>query len=219
MAYTETFNKADGPLGPNLTWTHPVPGFVVANNQAIIPGTASATSCRSRADHDTGSPDMYAELTIAPPTPFTHVYSSAEVCVRFDPTTNTCYGVRRQQRSGFGQSVVIFKSIDGVDTELVDTISVEFTAPETLRIEVEGSTIRAYINGTLTVSTTDTDITTGQRAGIGGYRTDNRDARYGIFLDDFTTGALGEPDPGPAYPGMIYRNIAGTLTEQSITLG
>jgi hypothetical protein len=153
---TESFNKADGDdLGPDLTWTDIAGNPKIVNNAAV---PASVGSLESRAESDLSSDDHYAQVVLITAT----TGNGAGCLIRKDSTaTVTEYFARR----GSG-SILCGKMIDGAFTSLASPAAGAFSSPETFKLEADGSTIKTYLNGAETSSSTDTAVTGNLRTGI-----------------------------------------------------
>lgn len=213
--FTESFDQPDSTtLGPDLTWTE------VAGDWETIGGQAGmdqvGVNAYVRAEGDTGSADMYVEAVLPVESVFSANYTDHQILARMDATAHTGYALLRGYGAVEGQFVLLRRYQAGSVTELTARITLPADLPETMRLEVEGSTITAYRNGVQVASVTDSVITTGGYGGLGGYRS-TTSANQEIRFDTFEAGALGET-PVPAYPGMVYRKVGGALVEQEFTL-
>lgn len=215
--FTESFDQSDSTtLGPDLTWTEVVGPWETINSQAAM--DQWSVNAYARAEADTGSPDMYVEVTIPTSAAFTTHYTDHQVMVRMDDSAITGYCLLRGYQSGTGPFVALRKYVNGSESVVTAAISLPAALPERWRLEVEGDELRAYRDSELIISGTDSTVTAGTRAGLGGYRSSSSTNPVQVIrFDSFETGALGEA-PGPAYPGMIYRSVGGALVEQEFVL-
>jgi len=169
VTLTESFNKANNGLGPDLSWSQVGgTGWVVLTNQAHMTENLQAIIL-ARADSDLATDDHYAQaqLTLTA----TVNYCIAGPIVRKDATaTMTYYVVRLFQ--GAASQYDLYKSVAGTLTALgsADTTTT-YTAGATIKISADGSTISAYKNGVaLSMSPqTDTAIAGNLRTGLYGY--------------------------------------------------
>jgi len=209
--FTESFDQADSTtLGPDLTWTQVVGAWETINGEAAL--TDTGVNAYARAEVDTGSADMRVEAVIPMSAVFDGHYVDLQLLARMDATTYTGYALLRGYWSGAGgQFVGLRKYVNGAETQIGSPVVLPSAKPETWRLEVEGSDLRAYRDDVLILSGTDTEITTGTYGGLGGYRSS---AARAIRFDSFTVA-----EPGPTYPGMVYRSTGGVLVEQEFVLG
>jgi hypothetical protein len=134
--------------------------------------TANGVDSWARADTDTATNDMYAEVAVtgavgggsgltAPYAAARMVTTSAETFYSAGPLMdpNNFVGF------GAGTSVVLNKKVAGANTDLAHT-GYSHSNGDVYRCSVVGSTLRAYVNGVLKLTTTDTSITTGTRGGV-----------------------------------------------------
>lgn len=197
--FTESFNKADGALGPDLTWAPQVlPSanpWEVTSNAASPRGAVRGLVEYARAEHDTAGSDIYAEVDI------TALLSGSQggPCVRFTTATDaTCYFLEI-----FGDGhVQIQKVVAGIRTNLLSQPVTIGTLPGRLRLEVAGSTLTAFWRGVQVAQTTDTDIAAGTRGGLAGF--EGTGQGLGVVVDNFEVGDLGPvaPNQGTAAFGM-----------------
>jgi hypothetical protein len=164
-SYLETFNKADGALGPNLSWTNLQTAVTVSSNTAWSGTTTGTwTGYHVRADHDLSSADHYAQIG--------HLFGPnlgswwTGSMVRKDSSSTITAYVCLAGNIGIPY---LYKEIAGVGTSLGSVVSVEnwFTAA-TLRLSVEGPSLRVSTNTVVKDTATDTAISTGLRTGFAG---------------------------------------------------
>ncbi|MGH7774432.1 MAG: hypothetical protein ACREQA_19590 [Candidatus Binatia bacterium] len=189
VTYTESFTAVNGALqstDTDLTWamvTGGGTGWAVVSNEASPQGTSRGITNSSRAEHDTTNADHYAQFSIVA---MDGAASECGPCVRFNPSATTYYFA--MFRNAAIPWVQIWKRVAGTFTALGSQITVIAAFPDTLRIEVEGSTLRAYWNGVLTEEITDTSITSGTRGGIYGHEAAGKG--LGVVIDSFEVGDL-----------------------------
>jgi hypothetical protein len=163
--FSESFDKADGALGPDLTWSVGTSAPVVVSMQAEGSPFSLAFA---RAEHDTGSPDMYvqADITVS------------------DDDDDLVILVGRTDNAGtidFGQPGVVVQ-IDGATSPTLTAVStydlfdgtfydvfsdtgIDMVA--TWRMELDGTDARIYRNGVLLLtSDISANTSTGTRAGF-----------------------------------------------------
>lgn len=170
---TETFNKADSTtLGPNMTWTEYADASV-ADKWSVVSNVCRYTPFHdtqhsvARAESDLSSSDHSAQVVVINLTAGGAGTDNGQigVCARFSSSAATCYLARAVYTLG---TVHLNKNIAGTITEF-SSIATTLTLNKIILCKVNGSTIEAYYDGVLRISTTDTTITSGTRAGIFGY--------------------------------------------------
>ena len=166
-AYSESFNQADSTtLGPDLTWTEVQNDWGTVSNRAT-PQTNNSGSA-ARAEHDLSSGDHYVESLVRYATSVSGVVG---VAARFDSSAQTYY---RAALDSAGR-LDITRTVNGSNTDLASqSRSIAANTDYLIRLECDGSTIRARVDSDAWLSTTDTQITGNTRFGMAGYRT-NRD--------------------------------------------
>ena len=169
----ESFNKANGALGPDLTWTTTAGSIGVVSNRAQNTG-ASLSVTDARAESALATSDQYAQITCIRNTPDTS-QDAARVCARFSETARTHYFVGLLGNNTYQ----IFRRVLGTATSLASG-SYTWANNDVLRIEVSGATITLKVNGSTVASATDSNITSGLYTGIGFadivYQSDNFEA-------------------------------------------
>lgn len=202
--YYESFNKADGALGPNLPWTAFSYGvdLAVSGNRAHKQFTNTETDgAGARADVALAS-DSYAQIVVGPIAGDFYAKKPV-VYLRTRGTTNAPPALSDEFFEGYFMAFQLWSTQTEVScwkaeagdflTQLgsatTGPIAVEGTV---LRVEVEGDQIRALMDGVVIKTTTDSSITSGSRAGFtvqittvptGGFPVD-------VHLDDFECGDL-----------------------------
>lgn len=181
---TESFTGSDSAslaaADVDLSWSDVVPGWSVTSGQAAVASADAVTY--ARAESDVGGSDMFAEVTLVARAEGSDT-AQAAVLARYSSTENTCYMLCRGLDTP--SDIALRRTVGGGRATLV-VATVTLALPEVLRLEVEGTALRGYINGALVVSTTDSAITSGQRGGIYGYRPSGG----AVVVDDFATGLL-----------------------------
>jgi hypothetical protein len=155
---TDDFERGDGGLGSN--WG------LVQNALAISGGKAVMGSNPSAMRWVAGSfaNNQYSEASI---TLSASGYYMASVIVRASDNTVNGGEFYFARLCGSCGDVSIGKRVAFSQSEFASggTISTSIPVTATLRLEVEGTTLRAYVGGVLAVTTTDTDLAAG-RPGI-----------------------------------------------------
>lgn len=171
---TENFNKADSDiLGPNLSWTEISGDWDVVSNECHkVANVTSTEYCRAESDLASSNNYCQAKLTQA-----ANVFSGP--CCRFSSSANTFYATYTRS-----SDMMITKFIAGVQTDLASG-GAGYTQNSTVKVEANGSTIKAYKDAVEQVSVTDTSIATGLRGGLMSYN-------LGQF-DDWEAGDIAPP--------------------------
>ncbi len=172
---TESFNKEDsGTLGPDLTWTEYCPSdstWRVLDNQANYHEGPSHDACygTARAENDLSSNDHYSELSaIVVQSGNSYQPGAIGPAVRFDSSIETCYIGRLWQHDNDSERFKqIYKLISGAYTQLASS-DYTFNLPHTLRTQIDGTTLKLFIDTAEEISLTDTAISGGVRTGIHG---------------------------------------------------
>ena len=117
-------------------------------------------------------------------------YAYAGVYLRMSgPPSKNGYLFKVTNQYGFSDPTsAIYKVVADTSTELVSERNTQWVSSDVLRAEVEGSTLRLYRNNSLLLSTTDGEISSGDRAGLAAY-IDTTNAT--VILDNFATGSFG----------------------------
>jgi hypothetical protein len=217
---TESFNQTDSTtIGPDLTWTEISQNSQTVGNEWVT--GATATLYEARADSDLASDNHYAQGV-------TSLVSSADatdsmigliVRQRHQDTTRTHYGFR--YRSGTsGERRELYRRVSGTLTSLVGpNVDAAYTTGDTLRIEINGSSLSGRIVGVGgTDSVTDTNITGNLRAGVIGQR--GTASATIPKLDNFEAGDLTlelTPTVGAAVlAGVAGSPVMGTLLTPAV---
>lgn len=211
----ESFDKADGPgLGPDLTWSLLAGTWSTSANQATITAAGLPESL-ARAETDLGSADHYVEVVI---NDFgTSSYCDLGLSLRMSSDGLTRYVVKRL-RNASGAGYDIRKYIGGTLTNLRSATLLAQTFPETLRAEVEGNEIRFYVNDVLIDSVTDSDIATGNFAGLDAFRNSTASTRR-VLAASFEAGDLGAPPAGTTGTANITLGASATARKVASVAG
>ena len=163
---TESFNKADSStLGPDQTWTEVNGDSSVVSNEVNSVTNDGSYGSSARAEADLASADHYCQMAV------TAIGSVSGIgpCVRFHAAADTFYQAEAQVI--VTQQLVMRKNVSASFTDLRSDAHT-WSLPETVKIDVNGSTLKHYIGGTQVGSNvTDTDITGHLRCGLRGYST------------------------------------------------
>lgn len=175
--FVDDFNRADATtLGP--AWY--APGWGIVSNQAR---RGSGVGGGDFATYQTslGSPDHWAELLLPAVNDAGNQYMVVDAR-RPSGTDSDFNGTAYMVFVSPAGQVIIGKAISGSYSDVqYGTNLGSWPGAVPLRIEVQGSTIRGYVNNVLHVTGTDTSITTGNWAGM--------NANQGP-CDNFRCGAL-----------------------------
>lgn len=181
---TESFTRADSTsvMGNDLSWTQVAGSWGTSSNKGYKVATNGVTQA-ARADSDLSSADHYVQCVIANGTNAT---GHGPAC-RFSSSANTYYTTLN-----FTNLQYLIKIVSGSQTNLTST-SHTYANGETLKVEINGSSLNGYANGTQYPSTTDTSITGNTRGGV---------VSYGIngTVDDFQAADL-------AASGIVYTQL------------
>lgn len=157
---TESFDTADADtLGPDQSWTEVSGDWdVIDNGVSEVGGGGDGASARVEAD--LAGDDHYAQIEIVAFAGNRRFGPAA----RFNAAENTLYVAAGNANNN---TTRLYKYVGGTATNMA-SLSSTFSIPDTLRIEVNGSTIEAFLNGASIGSTTDTAITGNTRCGLAG---------------------------------------------------
>ena len=165
-SYSESFNQADSTtLGPDLTWTELSGNWETVSNRARS-GTNNSAA-QARAEHDLASADHLVKA----PVNFAVVNGVGGVGARWSASAVTLY--RAALDSAGRLDITRIESGSGTDIAS-QSRTISAGVDYIVRIECNGSSIRARVDSDTWLSVTDTVITGNTRFGLAGYRT-NRD--------------------------------------------
>ncbi len=188
-SYSETFNKADGSLGPVLTWTeYTGTGLAVASNQLVNLDSSFADN-KARAEHSTSSSDQFAEITAVNVNE--EEFQVWQVLARHNSSTPESYA--------FGTLYILsvprwdneIYRWDGSENEFGPLGSSSTTVTgdgAVVRFEVSGSSLVGKIDAVTEASATDTNIASGLRAAVRSVK----DTGTTWTMDSFSFGDLVE---------------------------
>lgn len=183
---TESFNKADNGLGPDLSWIVDAGSFGVTSNQGSLIGTTAYHV--ARADSALSSDNHYAQCVLK------NVGINAVVEADWGPmarkiasstlTFYTCHYIDSAASDTFRTS----KMVSGTQTNIGTNTVTAAVADDLLKIECNGSTITRYRNGLSQNAATDTSITGNLITGLSFYKETLATAP---LVDDFEAADLG----------------------------
>ena len=158
---TDNFNRADadalGSSSEGWSWTETAGDIDIVSNEALI----QATEASARAESDLSSDDHYAQVVI------TEHANDPGVNCRFNPAaSNTYYHWRLEGDPG--NNLQLFQRVTGTFTQEGSDVVDSSSAPYTLKVSADGSTIKGYIGGVEKISETNVNITGYLRTGIRG---------------------------------------------------
>ena len=155
---SDNFNRANGPLGSN--WTVEGPGSVaIVSNNAVVTAT-SGTYTTAAYTGASFSDDQFASVKI-----IVAGFVADGVGVRLSSSTNNGYGCDFEH--GGGATIEIDKIVSGLPTALVSQTSPIPNPGDILRLEVSGTSLACYLNGTLILTTTDSTYASGSPGFLG----------------------------------------------------
>lgn len=173
-------------LGSNWTTVTAEGIFNIVSNKAVV-NTQALDSCMFF-NGITWPNDHYSEITVSVPGSPGVTNTGLGCLVRASSSAQTYY---RCFVTGPSGNLQIRKRIAGTGTALVSTAG-SVIAGDKVRFQVQGTTLSVYINGVLSLSTTDASISTGN-AGIHYSSTDSNVDSISLWTGgDFTA-----PTPPP----------------------
>jgi hypothetical protein len=190
---TDNFNASDAELtvaGSQLTWVVPAS---FAGDWAIVSNGVSATSGgdlfarNAIADSDLSSADHYSHVEI----------SSVPIGKYFGSTCRADGDVTMYTTmiDGLG-NLFLSKYVGGGAPTHMGTISQSIASGNILRVQSDGSTISAWVNGSMVTSVTDTAITGNLRCGLHQYSPNGT-----ATMDDFEAADIGGGS------GLLYTQL------------
>lgn len=152
--YTDNFDRADGALGAN--WTNINGVFSIVTNKAKV--STAGTGSYSNSVYSAGAlgADQYAQVVLQV------VTSMGGAVVRGSNSVNTCY-----YAVGNSSSTYLFKFVNGAGPTTIANNAITWAVGNILRLEVRGTVLTVYKNGTAVLTGTDGAIASGY-AGIAG---------------------------------------------------
>lgn len=208
----DDFNRADaGDLGAN--WTEFSEGFKIVSNQAV----AVNSGVQNRAYYSGAGAfgnDQYSSVVVGTGSGSNGGYD-ARVGVRLSGTGTTISGYELRWGDIDGTSVKIFRVDSGSETQLQST-TLTVAPGDVMRIEVEGTTIRAFKNGVqIGTDQTDANHASGE-VGIHG-RFDGYDVFNSWEGGDFSGGDTTPPTASGWATNTAGTEITATLSESGCT--
>lgn len=152
-------HTATGPNG-GFGWTELIVDIEIVSNTAENQNAATAAAL-ARADSDLASDDHYCQVDIVQQGGLT----ADGTIYRKDSTSTATYYHARLNRNGT-DNVQLYKVITGTFTQLGSNAAVTVSIPDTIKGQADGSTIKAFFNGTEKISQTNSDITGSVRTGF-----------------------------------------------------
>lgn len=158
---TESFNKADNGLGPDLSWTNPMRG--TALNISTNRAHGADTEGEARADRDLWTDNHYAKAVIGPGSSFASDIRHGVLCRKDSSATVTFY-----RWAFFGGAVwELVKFVAGAETILHNSYTTAPSNGDGIKISADGSIISGFHPDTLIQATvTDTAIRGNLRCAI-----------------------------------------------------
>jgi hypothetical protein len=186
-SHTEDFNCANssgGALTCDLTWSEPLGTASlcgITSNQAACAGSGSDTA---RADHDTDSDDVDAQITLVTIVRGSGTDAFGSIIARKDSSATATYYFFDAEEDSVTSVYWLAKRVGGTRTDL-GSDSTDPADGDVMKIRCDGSNITGYINGSpSSVGTvSDSSITGNTRAG---FRYSGSDATSSVTLDDFS---------------------------------
>lgn len=173
---TETFNTADSTtLGPTYSWTeyeadgasNTADRFSVVSNRLSVNTTWAYENPCARAESDLSSTDHNCTLTITAIGSGSDNAQLGPAC-RFSASAATCY-IARAIRAGL-DILEEEKLVAGVLTTIGSSTGISLTTSFDIKVQINGSTLKAYKDGTELISNSDGSINSGEtRCGVFGY--------------------------------------------------
>lgn len=180
--YTDNFNRTDqdglGTASGGFTWTD------VQNQWDIVSNTAKPDTNPStvRAEADLSDDDHYAQADA------THVSSRIGLAVRFSTSAHTNYA--SDSRDASGTTHRLFRFDAGTGTLLTSSSGGNKTT-ETLKLEIIGTTLTLYSDGSSVLSTTDSTHSGFTRCGLNAVTNTSYLDNY--TCEDFAVAATNPP--------------------------
>jgi hypothetical protein len=170
---TDNFNRTDSTninTGAPFTWAEVVGTARIISN-ALARNTLGP---RIRAQSDLSGDDHYSEGVIS----ILGVGTSAEVLARYDSAADNSYGLLLTQAGALRARSFAAGTPTNLGAGTAETISI----PDTIKLEVDGSSLRCYFNGALTETVSDSTYSGQTRCGLSLSNT----ADGGVVFDECT---------------------------------
>jgi hypothetical protein len=190
---TDDFNRANssslGTSAEGWSWTTVGGDLRIVSNKASSHAIAGAVGNHGRAEFDLSSADHYAQATVDRTG---SGYKDMGVSVRYSAAADTFYMANHSPTA-----VTLYKVVGGSGYTALTSVSRTYSASIVLKAEINGSTLRGFVNGTSLATTTDTSLTGSLRTGFHGYF----DAGTGTLTHDDFEGS----DLAPS--GLLYTQL------------
>lgn len=166
----DAFTNSDGTQladhsGGGFNWSEVGGNTQIQSNTAEFQGKGLPVN-EGRADSNLSSDDHYGQVEVvkleSPPSSNTN----AGVSVRYSSSSNDHYYISAYENSSGDYLLVFWKVVSGVYSGLDSNQTISKALPDTLKGEVDGSSMKSYYNGTLEHDFTDTAISGNLRGGI-----------------------------------------------------
>ena len=182
---TDDFNRADAnPISTgSFAWTDVGGGDWEIVSNVARQSTSGVTLRASRAESDLSSADHYAQCDLVNSNQGTA--RGGGPCARFASAAETYY-IAALQGDG---DMRLAKMVTGTRTDLGTSDTQAFTVPETVRVEINGTTLKRYFDGSEVESITDSAISSNTRTGIAAGSAGGSTAKTEV--DDFEAEDLG----------------------------
>lgn len=187
---TESFTATDSAtdMSADLTWANVIGVFGITSNRGYCVSTGGVGDLRgfARAESDLSTSDHYAQCDI---TGLSGAFDNRRhgPTVRNNAADEECYAV---DLGGAGAITLRHNSGTGTETTL-DSDTVTLSLPDTVRIDVSGSSLEVFFNGVSTLTATDTAISGNTRCGMCAGLT----VGTGRNFDTWSAGDLGGSSP------------------------
>lgn len=211
LVASDSFTRADGPIGADwayireIAWTASPPQ--VLTNRLVGSATGSHYQVARWIGAGSFSDDQYAQIYIDNIVNSSNSYR-AGVVVRCSGDTDTAADYYAWNVHSVGSSTKsneLIKVVNGTETVLFSTPQA-WVDGDSLALEVEGTTLRAYRNGSVVATVTDSDLATGKP---GVLAAGNSGSSFRITAYNWTAGDLVTP---PA-------DASGNVTADSGSVG
>lgn len=201
-AYSANWSKVAGATGDAVITAA---GRVRASSTtAVIYGHATAPAS---ADYSVQADVHFASSAGAP---------RAGVVGRADASAASYYQFGLQETSGSVEGLTLDKVVSGTATQLGRDTTISYTAPNTCKLDMSGSTIKGIWNGVEKFSVTDTSISAAGKAGLRFINTGSPSDSTTYHLDNWIAEEAGGAPTLPALSALTTK--PGTLTSTGFTV-
>ena len=193
-SFSDDFDRANESLDASANWTEVLNDLDIESNEVVNP-VDDNNVLHARCEVPVSSVDHFAQCDCkATGTSVGFV----EVCARYAAAADTCY--TGGHRSNAATTYVIRKNITGVETTLATASGADpGNIFQLAKLDVRGSSLELFIEGSSKVTDTDTAITEGLRGGLRGNPTAARRGHWNDFIIDDGISAVAAAAPA----GMI----------------